>query len=287
MADSALINPARRLETLTILIFVHQQDQFDKKPYLLRKMMECWRAAGFQVVVQSGPGPQIDADLVISHIDLTVIPENYLAYLRRYSRVLNGKVVDISKRLISQNCLRYADPTMGPVMVKTNRNCNGLGEANKQSHFVRKLRQMLPWTMRAEGVGYRIFPSVHDVPFLVWLNRHLVVERFRPERHGELYALRTWIFFGDQETNSICYSHEPRVKATNALRREAVAEIPTELRRMREILGFDYGKFDYVIEQGQVVLYDVNRTPWVGHSHPDFLAQVPTLAQGLRFFLER
>jgi len=37
--------------------------------------------------------------------------------------------------------------------------------------------------------------------------------------------------------------------------------MPTELDSMRGKLGFDYGKFDYALRDGRVVLFDVNPTP--------------------------
>jgi hypothetical protein len=37
--------------------------------------------------------------------------------------------------------------------------------------------------------------------------------------------------------------------------------IPAELYAIRQQLGMDYGKLDYVVRDGKVVLLDVNRTP--------------------------
>ena len=48
-------------------------------------------------------------------------------------------------------------------------------------------------------------------------------------------------------------------------------------------MGFDYGKFDYVIRDGQVVLFDVNRTPAHGalDIHHFTETVVPHLAAGI------
>jgi hypothetical protein len=43
--------------------------------------------------------------------------------------------------------------------------------------------------------------------------------------------------------------------------REVLAEPWPGIREIRKKLGFDYGKFDYVVQSGNVVLFDVNRTP--------------------------
>ncbi len=37
--------------------------------------------------------------------------------------------------------------------------------------------------------------------------------------------------------------------------------VPDEVLALRRELGLDYGKIDYVIHDGQVVILDVNRTP--------------------------
>ena len=37
--------------------------------------------------------------------------------------------------------------------------------------------------------------------------------------------------------------------------------VPEQVLRLRHHLGIDYGKIDYAIHNGEVVIYDVNRTP--------------------------
>ena len=51
-------------------------------------------------------------------------------------------------------------------------------------------------------------------------------------------------------------------------------------------LAFDYGKFDYVLHDGRVVLLDINKTP--GESRvirPAVMARLRHLASGISFFL--
>ncbi len=50
------------------------------------------------------------------------------------------------------------------------------------------------------------------------------------------------------------------MKASTAVRREP-APVPDDLRLRRAELGFDFGKFDFVIHEGRAVLLDANRTP--------------------------
>jgi hypothetical protein len=118
----------------------------------------------------------------------------------------------------------------------------------------------------------------------MWFNPKLVVEKFRPERQDGLFCLRQWLFFGDREVGSVAYSKHPVVKANRIVKREAVTEFPDGLRAHREALRFDFGKFDYVLVDGEVVLYDANRTPVdrAGRATSDL---VRTLAAGIDMYL--
>jgi len=52
--------------------------------------------------------------------------------------------------------------------------------------------------------------TLADVPAQVWNDRRFVVERFLSEERDGLYGLRTWTFFGDQETNSLSWSPDAK-----------------------------------------------------------------------------
>jgi hypothetical protein len=108
---------------------------------------------------------------------------------------------------------------------------------------------------------YKIFDHPRMVPRGAWRNRRLVVEKFLPERQDGMYSLRQYTFLGNAEVNTRAFSADPIVKARTMTRREVLPETPPEIRRIRKALGFDYGKFDYVLNDGRVVLLDVNRTP--------------------------
>lgn len=275
-----------------IVILLHKHFTFDTSRYFLRDIAETWREDGFRVSVLHGPCPRVDADLAILHVDLTVVPDDYLAFVRQYPVIINGLVTDISKRRISTNLVCRDDGYQGQVIVKTNWNHRGRSEANlaKKGPLLRRysnsLRKKLPWGWRAKLSDYPIFESVSQVPRAVWHNPDLVVERFLPERRDGFYCLRTWVFLGDKETNSLCYSNQPIVKSGNVIRREAVAEVPDELRQIRRDMGFDYGKFDYAIVNGRGILYDTNRTPTMGSlSKEQLLPSIRLLAEGIRAYL--
>jgi SAM-dependent methyltransferase len=153
---------------------------------------------------------------------------------------------------------------------------------------VRRLVGRFHWSLRPnqENSNYRIFDSVSEVPFPVWWNPALIVEEFAPEMREGFYCLRTWTFLGDRETNSLSYSRRPIVKLSNVERREVVDEIPDELRRMRSQMGFEFGKFDYGIVDGRVLLYDANRTPSLGAEVPaSFVDRLRHLADGIHAYL--
>ncbi|MCE9592044.1 MAG: hypothetical protein K8S99_16170 [Planctomycetes bacterium] len=276
-----------------IVILIHEGGAF-KPGYFLYEIAEVWRQQGLRVTVQHGAGPVIEADLAILHVDMTSVSAAHLAFMRHYPKTINAAVVDISKRRISTNLVRRRDGYGGPVIVKTNLNHGGLMEARlaaKRSRIRKRLatlRNLLPWGWRSSlGMSdYPIFDSPNDVPRIVWHNPALVVERFLPERSGEFYCLRTWMFFGDREANSVSYSHERIIKSHTVVRREPVPQVPEELRRMRRELGFDFGKFDYAIVDGRVVLYDANRTPSLPQfSRDQAMERVRLLAEGVRAFL--
>jgi hypothetical protein len=146
-------------------------------------------------------------------------------------------------------------------------------------------RRHLPWYLRPNLDDYPILPKPDAVPLPVWFNRDLFVERFQPERREGFYCLRTWVFFGDRESNSLSYSLSPVVKSSRVVRREPIPEVPDELRATRTRLGFDFGKFDYAVVDGRPVLYDVNRTPSTGWDMTPLLKErFSALAEGTNSF---
>jgi hypothetical protein len=277
-----------------IVILVHKRERLEGGTYFLEAIADIWRENSLQVSVLSGPGPHVQADLAILHVDLTVVPPDHLEFVRQYPVTINGAVADISKRRISANVVRRGDGYDGPVIVKTNRNYGGRREADLAiggslvRRSARGLRRTMPWPWRAELAisDYPILPSAAQVPWVVWYNSDLVVERFQPEIRDGCFCLRTWIFLGDRETNSLSYSKQRIVKSENVIRREVVAEVPDELRQIRRELGFDFGKFDYAIVGDRVVLYDANRTPTLGNfPREQYLPRVRHLAEGIRAFI--
>lgn len=241
-----------------IAILAHRNEPFEQVPYYLRGIAGIWREKGLKVSVFHGAERAEPADLAIVHVDLTVVPAEYLALAARYPICLNRYASDISKRTISRQLVRLGDGYKGPVIVKADRNCGGAKEAELAGR--RGGRSAIP----APFSDYEVFDATALVPPPVWHDRELVVERFLPEKEGDLFSLRLWYFLGDREFGARNFSKSPIVKSASTVRREPLDEVPDELRELRAELGFDFGKFDYGIVDGRVVLYDANRTPCTG-----------------------
>ena len=93
-----------------IAILTHTYDDFLNRPYLLHALAPHWIAAGHRVSVAEGSEPWPDADLAILHVDQSLVPAAYAQALGRYPSVINGRALDIRKKLVSTQQLR---PTNG------------------------------------------------------------------------------------------------------------------------------------------------------------------------------
>ncbi len=274
-----------------LLIITHRHDAFEGKACYLEEISRFWREQGMKVTVQRGPGPKIDADVAILHVDATYVPQEYIDYAKTYPVTINAGISDISKRRISRQLVHPGDGYEGPVIVKTNGNYGGQSDAGLRNNrgglggTLTRLRQRLPWYCRSQVVKYPIYSSPREVPKLVWLNPDLLVERLLVERRDDLYLLRIWIFLGDREYHSIVLARHPLVKWENVLGRERGTEAPAELHRLRKELNFEFGKFDYAIVDGKAVLFDTNTTPTWCTGGELLTARARILQEGIHSFL--
>jgi hypothetical protein len=253
-----------------ILVVRLKNDPFDRASYVVHALSDEWRRRGLSIdVVDHLDEPVGDDTLVFPHMDLTVTPPQYAEVFSRCAKVVNRGVQDISKRRVSRNRITAPQEYDGPVIVKTNRNAGGAPEVSEAFHAgglrtqLLKLAKWLPWTISGlvGPQGYHIYDHPRMVPWIVWHNPRLIVEKFLPEKEGELYCLRQYVFLGPCEFNTRALAPDPLVKAKNVVKREVLDETPAALREFRKDFGFDYGKFDYVIRDGQTIVFDVNRTP--------------------------
>jgi ubiquinone/menaquinone biosynthesis C-methylase UbiE len=113
-----------------------------------------------------------------------------------------------------------------------------------------------------------------------------VVERFLPEEDGTgNFVFRTWVFMGERERCTRFVTENRISKAAGVLSHEPM-EVPPRLRAERERLGFDSGKFDFVMHQGEPLLLDANRTPGAAASIRELMAKgARNLAEGMHELL--
>ena len=277
-----------------VAVITHAKDNFQNSSYLLRRLSSHWEDMGIATIVHSDPAqPPVDTDIAFLHLDLTRVPDAYRAVINHYPQVINGRVLDISKSSFSRQTLARDEHYAHPVIVKTDNNFGGmpeLGVRYREGSAGSDLDIQRPWRRVEALTEYPVFENAAAVPSGVWRNPHLVVEKLLPEQQTDgLYVLRVWIFCGDREIAYKCLSEDPVIKSHNTIRREdlEVNELPPALRQMREQLGFEYGKFDFGIVDGEVVLYDVNRTPGApgdGKSSERAETSIRHLAEGLASF---
>ena len=270
----------------TIVILEHQMQRGFNQPYMVYLLAEHWTARGHKVLRHFGTDTPPAADIAIANIDLTVIPDAYVALYSRYPRVINAAVVDISKRAYSTQQIVRGDPWPGPVIVKTNANFGGRIDARlRRRALAAGVTPDIP--PQVTMTDYAVLQSIDAVPADVWSNDALIVEKFLPEQDPDGYYMRVWVFLGERERSMRMRAQVPVIKSHHITNREYV-EVPAAIRAWRQRLGFDYGKFDYVVRDGEAILIDANRTPGAPSGHatdPSIAAGMKMLSEGLDTFL--
>ncbi len=269
-----------------IVIITHAYDNFRGRNLMIGRLAGHWADAGHEISLVEGLEDWPEADVAIMHVDLSVIPDVYLQAARRYPVVINAGATDIRKSRVSRNLVNRGDGWSGPVIIKTDLNFSGIPERQAAEAFRRdgKPSDLAPGLIVSTNRPYPILRSVDEVPEDVWNNPGWVVERFLPEHDENGYWVRLWMFLGDRERCTRYRGTHPIVKSATIVARDPVP-VPDELRAERERLGFDFGKFDFVVRDGTAILLDANRTPSAPPSIFEFEASNAELARGLDFFL--
>jgi hypothetical protein len=278
-----------------IAVITHEYDRFQSRrgvllrrdsPYMLFDMLAELKRRGHSVRILRGPSTAHDADIAVLHVDATVTPADYVEYARGFPVCLNIGATDISKRRISGATVTRDSGWSGPVIVKSNLNHSGQPEKhmNRQSERAGK---PLPFP-GVEGLArYEIHNSLADVAEELFSRSDLVVEKFIPEIEPDGFAARFWVFCGDRERCTRYVSPQSLVKGDDTIRSEPVP-VPHELRALRRQLGFDYGKFDFVVHDGKAVLLDANKTPGRARNLTKIVAAgTVTLANGFESLIRK
>jgi hypothetical protein len=271
-----------------IVVITHAYDNFRSRKFLLGTLAGHWLDAGHTVSVAAGLGNWPHGDIAVLHLDISVTPAAYSEACRRYPVVVNAAATDIRKTRVSRNLVKPNDGWTGPVIVKTDLNYSGIPEMNAVEQFRREGRpvDLAPGPIVSTTQPYPILRSASEVSADVWNNPGLVVERFLPEQDARGYWLRIWVFFADRERCTRYCGTQTIIKGPNIVAREP-AMVPDELRAERERLGFDYGKFDFVVREGKAILLDANKTPGSPPPSPEIDASNADLARGLHTMLRK
>lgn len=258
-----------------IAILFHKNDTEETlKSTLITYLSEFWREDGHEVFFLFGTEKFIPADLLIIHVDLTVVPESYLEFAKQYPIVLNENITDIRKSTISQNLLTQNDAWTGPVIVKSNQNCAGLPELIRGGYrgkmkklyyrYMKKLRLRSLLRTPQSAYDYKVYDSLGRVPRYCFRHPDLVVEKFIPEKEGDYYCVRMASFLGERKYCIRLKSRFPIVKGNTTEVTEDISNPHPDIEKYRKQLNFDYGKFDYVVLNGEFFLLDANKT--IGYS---------------------
>jgi hypothetical protein len=264
-----------------IVILVHEKTKpADTRSYFIAQLARCWQEAGFQVASMAGPSRSVSGDLLFMHVDLSRVPDPCFDPVARFPATVNAAVRDIRKSAISRHLVGPRSDWDGPVIVKTDLNSAGLAE----KHYNGSRGPGHPPGFRTSA-DYRVYPHITKVPAEFFENPWLIVEKFLPETSNGEYCTRSYNFLGDAEDCFAVYSDLPVVRIGTKTRMETT-EVHPQIRELRQALGFDYGKFDYVVRDGQAVLLDANKTPgYLPISDEDTKALVYRRARGIYSFL--
>jgi hypothetical protein len=238
--------------------------------YIVDHLARYWREDGHDVVYLFGTKSYAPADLILVHVNLSVVPDEYLAFASRYPIALNGRLRDIRKSVVSTNLVRANDSWKGPVIVKTELNYAGKPERSMKLRWREKYPRLWRVASRAttwftgqeeqaDFADYLIFETAKDAPPEFFTRPDVVVERFLPERENDLFHLRMCQVLGDRVICTRVASRVPVIKAGMSVSSQPVEPHP-EVEQWRKQFNLDYGKMDYLVHDGRAVLIDVNKT---------------------------
>ncbi len=275
-----------------IAILLHEKDnELTLSRSLVKDYSRYWQEDGHEVIYIFGTKQFIPADILLVHVDLTIVPDEYLEFAKQYPVALNAGIKDIRKSVVCDLNLEKNDIWSGPVIVKSDFNCAGIPE---------RRRFQAPWWMRKRAMGflnslslktlkipktsddYQVYDNLAQVPAMLFRRPDLVVQKFLPEMDNGLYCVRTMIFIGNRIIGSRLKSRQPVVKGDATFEIEHGIEVHPDMLQLQHEMGFDYGKFDYVEIDGKALLLDANKT--IGISSK--LENDPAIIQSRRYRAE-
>ncbi len=282
-----------------IAILFHESDRHSIiRRYAVTALADIWREDGHTVFPLFGIRKFVPADLVFVHVDVSVVPAAYLAFARQYPIAVNGNVLDIRKSAFSRYLLHEGDPYPGPVFIKSDGNYAGIPDDTRRwpysllspavGYYAAKAMRILRHPFSSETFripsDYLVVENLRKVPPQWFQRKDIVIQRFCPEFEDGLYHTRFYNFLGSRHDCIRLSAPKPVVNARSSIHSETVPVHP-EIVQLRQDLGFDYGKFDYVIHEGKPLLLDINKTTGAARrATPEIQALRRHRAEGLYIF---
>lgn len=240
----------------------------DARDHLILEIANLLPALGVEVIHLYGTQRFVPADAVLVHVDLSIVPDAYARFAQRYPKTINAVALDIRKSIFVDGLLGQDSTYGSPVIVKSDLNYGGAPEHAGQPLATRLLRRIgrllsgKPAPKINSKADYRIFPALADVP-AEFFTPDNVVQRLVLEKDGNKNLLREYIFLADVHFESLERSASEIITDDEHISCRQFDPHP-RLLNLRRLLKLDYGKIDYVMEDGIPFIFDANKTLGVG-----------------------
>jgi hypothetical protein len=150
------------LAGVRIGILHHAGSRLLRRGYLIELMADEWAARGAEVVDIVGIETAVPVDVLLLHVDLSIVPDEYLHFAKSYSSVINLEAVDIRKTSYLDDLVGAESDWDGPVIVKSNFNPAGWGASPDSAPDGSSKRDSSKGRLR--GVSRSSFDSGTKIP---------------------------------------------------------------------------------------------------------------------------
>jgi hypothetical protein len=255
------------MRSKTIIILMHKNTKrFLVNRYAVYYFALRWEEMGFKVKYVFGTDNKVEADICISYIDLSVVPQAYIDYVANYKISLNAHISDVRKSTLFGEWRGRLRNKSGSVIVKSDLNHGGWPEFYLQHNTLQVVASKL---LDKAGIrskhfvgqkGYQCFDDMSVVPESILNNKNYYIEEFRPQKFGDLYGVNFYKFFGSKFESSALCSKDPIIINSNVTKRIEVEPHP-DLYKVIKKYKLDFGKIDYCINDGELHVIDINKSP--------------------------
>lgn len=273
-------------------IFVDSRPTFERiRLYKLNAMLRGLRRAQIPWRIIDKPQRDQGGETAFVHVDLTDVPGDFVAAAQRYTRCVNRDASSIRRTLYTRARIFQDDNWPGPVIVKSVLNGRGGPElryrhrqtfATRVSYIAKT--HLLPGYKQWKCPKYEIYSSLNDVPYNVWQDPRLIVERFLPGTLNLPIIKHRFDFFYEVGINTRASHHSLLCDPDSISALDLVHEIPPAIQELRKELGLDYGSIDYFMVRDEAIPIDANKTVTFTDSWID---RWPALAHHLKEVTDR